>query len=110
MNMFIAFIVGLALGAAIIGIMYFRQKSSHMEAMQACSGRVQILEVQMDVERKHFQETKATTEETHRKAMEAQEARFKETLARVSSEMKSVTEEMLKQRQQEFSQSSTQNL
>ena len=132
MNMFIAFIVGLALGAAIVGIMYFRQKSSHMEAMQACSGRVQILEVQMEAERKHFQETKAiseencrqtmesqearfrevqaTTEETHRKAMESQEARFKETLARVSSEMKSATEEMLKQRQQEFSQSSTQNL
>ena len=86
----------------------------------------------MQADRKHFEETKAlaeenhrqalaaqearfreaqgVAEENHRKAMEAQDERFKESLARVISEMKSATDEMLKQRQQEFSQSSTQNL
>ena len=52
----------------------------------------------------------AQTEQTHAKVLAAQEARFQETLQRVTLELKSATDEMLKQRQQEFSQSSTQNL
>ena len=113
-------------------VIYFRQKAHYTELNQASSTRIQILEAQIEADKKHhedtlmrneevhrqvlvaqearFREAQASTEENHRKAMEAQEERFKETLARVTSEMKTATDEMLKQRQQEFSQSSTQNL
>ena len=132
MNVLLALIVGMALGAALVGVLYFRQKSLHVEQLQSHATRIQILDAQIQADKKHheetlmrneevhrqvlaaqearFREVQASTEESHRKAMEAQEERFKETLARVTSEMKTAADEMLKQRQQEFSQSSTQNL
>ena len=113
-------------------IIYFRQKAHYAELNQASSTRIQILEAQIGADKQHYEDTlmrneevhrqvlsvqearfreaQASTEENHRKAMEAQEERFKESLARVTSEMKTATDEMLKQRQQEFSQSSTQNI
>ena len=132
MNVLLALIVGMALGAALVGVLYFRQKSLHVEQLQSHATRIQILDAQIEADKQHhedtlmrneevhrqvlaaqearFREVQASTEENHRKAMEAQEERFKETLARVTSEMKTAADEMLKQRQQEFSQSSTQNL
>ena len=132
MTIIISFLVGLVIGLAIMLVLYFRQKAHYTELNQASSTRIQILEAQIEADKKHhedtlmrneevhrqvlvaqearFREAQASTEENHRKAMEAQEERFKETLARVTSEMKTATGEMLKQRQQEFSQSSTQNL
>lgn len=132
MNVLLALIVGMALGAALVGVLYFRQKSLHVEQLQSHATRIQILDAQIEADKQHheetfmrneevhrqvlaaqearFREVQASAEENHRKAMEAQEARFKETLARVTSEMKTAADEMLKQRQQEFSQSSTHNL
>lgn len=132
MTIIISFLVGLLIGLAVMLVLYFRQKAHYTELNQASSTRIQILEAQIETDKKHhedtlkrneevhrqvlsvqearFREAQASTEENHRKAMEAQEERFKETLARVTSEMKTATDEMLKQRQQEFSQSSTQNL
>ena len=132
LTIIISFIAGLAIGIAAMLVAYFRQKAQYAEQSQATGTRIQILEAQMQADRKHFEETKAlaeenhrqalaaqearfreaqgVAEENHRKAMEAQDERFKESLARVTSEMKTATDEMLKQRQQEFSQSSTQNL
>ena len=176
LTIIISFIAGLAIGIAAMLVAYFRQKAQHAEQSQASGTRIQILEAQMQADRKHFEETKAlaeenhrqalaaqearfreaqgvaeenhrkameaqdarfreaqgvveenhrqalaaqearfreaqgVAEENHRKAMEAQDERFKESLARVTSEMRTATDEMLKQRQQEFSQSSTQNL
>ena len=132
LTIIISFIAGLAIGIAAMLVAYFRQKAQYAEQSQASGTRIQILEAQMQADRKHFEETKAlaeenhrqalaaqearfreaqgVAEENHRKAMEAQDDRFKESLARVTLEMKTATDEMLKQRQQEFSQSSTQNL
>ena len=132
MTIIISFLAGLAIGLAVMLVIYFRQKAHYTELNQASSTRIQILEAQIEADKKHhedtlmrneevhrqvlaaqearFREAQASTEENHRKAMEAQEERFKETLARVTSEMKTATDEMLNQRQQEFSQSSTQNL
>ena len=132
MNVLLALIVGMALGAALVGVLYFRQKSLHVEQLQSHATRIQILDAQIQVDKQHheetlmrneevhrqvlaaqearFREAQVSAEENHRKAMEAQEERFKETLARVTSEMKTAADEMLKQRQQEFSQSSTHNL
>lgn len=122
------FLLGLTLGLLITGGMYFRSKSAYAQELQAATTRVQILEAQIDAEKQHneatnalkednhrralaaqeagFREAAARSEENHRQALAAQEARFRETLARVTSELKAATEEMLKQRQQEFSQSS----
>ena len=132
MTIIISFLVGLVIGLAVMLVLYFQQKAHYAELNQASSTRIQILEAQIETDKKHhedtlmrneevhrqvlvaqearFREAQASTEENHRKAMEAQEERFKETLARVTSEMKTAADEMLKQRQQEFSQSSTHNL
>lgn len=106
----ISFLLGLVVGFVVMLVICLRQKLRYAEQKQASGTRIQILEAQMQADRKHFEETRALAEENHRKAMEAQDERFKESLARVTSEMKTATDEMLKQRQQEFSQSSTHNL
>lgn len=110
MNILLTFLIGMVLGAAIIGVLYFRLKSRHAEELQSYSTRAQILEAQCQAEKTRANEMIAQIEQTHAKVLAAQEARFQETLQRVTLELKSSTDEMLKQRQQEFSQSSTQNL
>jgi DNA recombination protein RmuC len=57
-----------------------------------------------------FRESQALAERNQRQAFEAQEARFQETLQKVTLELKTTTDEMLKQRQQEFSTTSAQNI
>lgn len=49
-------------------------------------------------------------EKRHKEATDAQQARFDEVLAKVQAEMRSATDEMLKQRQKEFAESSNTNL
>lgn len=49
-------------------------------------------------------------EKRHSEAIAAQQARFDETLEKVSAQMRSATDEMLKQRQKEFAESSNTNL
>lgn len=110
MNILLALILGMALGAAIVSVLYFKLKSNHAEQLQSYSTRAQILEAQCQSEKTRASELIAQTEQTHAKVLAAQEARFQETLQRVTLELKATTDEMLKQRQQEFSQSSTQNL
>lgn len=52
----------------------------------------------------------ATQERNHEQALKAQQARFDETMAKVSAQVKSATDDMLKQRQKEFAESSNTNL
>lgn len=52
----------------------------------------------------------ATQERTHEQALKAQQARFEEMMAKVSAQVKSATDDMLKQRQKEFAESSNTNL
>lgn len=52
----------------------------------------------------------AGQEKRHAEAMEAQQARFEEIMAKVSVQVKSATDDMLKQRQKEFAESSHENL
>lgn len=104
------FLLGLLLGLAIMGAMHFRWKTVYMQELQSALANVQVLEAQIKAEKRYGEETMALNEENHRQALAAQEARFQETLARVTSELKAATAEMLKQRQQEFSQSSHRDL
>ena len=52
----------------------------------------------------------ATQERNHEQALKAQQARFDETMAKVSAQVKIATDDMLKQRQKEFAESSNTNL
>ena len=93
--------------------------------------RAQIEENKVDYERrislskseqeKHFEkllqerekasaDAVAAQERRHAEAILAQQARFDETLEKVSAQMKSATDDMLKQRQKEFAESSNTNL
>ena len=52
----------------------------------------------------------AAQEEKHREAFAAQQSRFDETLEKVTAQLKTATEEVLKQRQKEFAESSNNNI
>lgn len=79
-----------------------------IESIKAdCNKRV--AEVKADAERKSG-EMLAAQDERHREALLAQQARFDETMAKVTAQVKGATEEMLKQRQKEFAESSNTNL
>ena len=55
-------------------------------------------------------EALAAQEKRHAEALAAQQARFDEMMAKVSAQVKSATDDMLKQRQKEFAESSNTNL
>ena len=68
-----------------------------------------IAEVKSDAE-KQCAEAMAAQEKRHSEATKAQQELFDETMARVSAQVKSATDEMLKQRQKEFAESSNSNI
>ena len=59
---------------------------------------------------KAWRERLDVQEEHHKQAIGAQQEKFDETIAKVTAQLKTATEEMLKQRQQEFAESSNQNI
>lgn len=69
------------------------------------AGQQAILRLRED----HDKDLKAR-DESHAEALKTLQARFDETLAKVSAQMKAETAEMLKTRQKEFSESSSQSL
>ena len=68
-----------------------------------------IAEAKADAE-KQCADAMAAQERRHTEATKAQQQLFDETMARVSAQVKSATDEMLKQRQREFAESSNSNL
>jgi DNA recombination protein RmuC len=68
-----------------------------------------IAEAKADAE-KQCADAMAAQERRHAEATKAQQQLFDETMARVSAQVKSATDEMLKQRQREFAESSNSNL
>lgn len=58
----------------------------------------------------HARSMREEADKRHKEAFDSQEGRFKETLAKVTAQMKLATEEMLKQRQKEFAESSNAGL
>ena len=89
-----------------------RQFSANLEKMlestkESCERRV--AEVKQDAE-KQTAETLSAQEKRHAQALKAQQELFEETMARVTAQVKNATEEMLKQRQKEFAESSNSNL
>lgn len=84
------------------------EAKERIDAVKAdCEKR--IAEVKSDAE-KQSREALATQEKRHEQAIKAQQELFDETMARVSAQMKNATDDMLKQRQKEFAESSNTNL
>lgn len=64
----------------------------------------------IEAQEKRHQDSLAAQEERHKEAMTAQQSRFDETIEKVTAQMKTATETMLKERQKEFAESSNTNL
>ena len=69
----------------------------------------QIADLKADAD-KHLRDVVAEKEKSHQEMLAAEEKRFDETLVKMTERLKNTTDEMLKQRQKEFSESSTSNL
>lgn len=79
-----------------------------IESIKAdCEKRV--VEIRSDAE-KQSADALAAQEKRHEEAIKAQQGLFDETMAKVTAQVKSATDDMLKQRQKEFAESSNTNL
>ena len=130
--MVIAIIASLLLGGGI-GYVILRLKNQSLFAtieqlkwqlereqtnakMQVENLQTQLEKMKTDFEERIAQvkadskELLATQERNHEQALKAQQARFDETMAKVSAQVKIATDDMLKQRQKEFAESSNTNL
>ena len=121
----IAGIVGLLVGV-VIGFLVVNGKKqalvTQVEVLKAAKEEQakQALAAKQDVER-HYQavlaekdkscrDALAAQEKRHQEAIQAQQVRFDEIMAKVSAQVRSATDDMLKQRQREFAESSHTNL
>jgi len=59
---------------------------------------------------RHHQEALVAQQQRHEEAIAAQQQRFDDTMARVQAQVKTATDDLLRQRQREFSEQSQQNL
>ena len=79
-----------------------------MEVVKAdCDKR--IAEIKADAE-KQAAEALAAQEKRHSQAIQAQQERFNEVMEKITAQVKTATDDMLKQRQKEFAESSNTNL
>ena len=108
-------ILGGALIGALVTALVMQQRR------QAVQTRADVLEAQLKLAQEQAQANrqeaerqlaaqKQETEQRHREAIEMQQRQFDEAMAKVAAQMKNATDEMLKQRQKEFSEASTANL
>ena len=84
------------------------ETKEHIEGIKADYDK-RIAQAKMDAE-KQCADAMAAQEKRHTEATKAQQELFDETMARVSAQVKSATDEMLKQRQKEFAESSNSNI
>ena len=88
------------------------KKAQEMLEAQELRHRQEIVAQQerlADAEKK-AQEMMAAQERNHEQALTAQQVRFDEMMQKVSAQLKTATDDMLKQRQKEFAESSNTNL
>lgn len=85
-----------------------RDAKEQIEEIKAdCEKR--IAEIKDDAEKK-TNDTLSAQEKRHAEAIKSQQGLFDETMAKVTAQVKSATDDMLKQRQKEFAESSNTNL
>ncbi len=83
------------------------QEKRHQESIEAQERRHQQT---LEAQEKRHQETMASQEKRQKEALAAQQSRFEETIQKVTAQVKSATEVMLKERQKEFAASSNENI
>lgn len=76
------------------------------EARQTLAVKAEVLQAQLDEKDKRHADATAAQEQRHIEALKAQQARFDETIAKVTAQMKDATNDMLRQRQREFTEAS----
>lgn len=107
-------IIGVLLGV-IIGYLLGHAKSNETRLeSNALSTENRMLKMQFaaqtkEMEQRHREVVEAQ-EIRHQEAMAAQQLRFDETIAKITAQMETATDTMLKERQKEFEESSTSNL
>ena len=86
-------------------------KAETKEQIESIKGECEkrIAQAKADAE-KQCADAMAAQERRHAEATKAQQELFDETMARVTAQVKSATDEMLKQRQREFAESSNNNI
>ena len=77
---------------------------------QVLSEKEKACQSALDAKEKACRDALAGQEKRHAEAMVAQQQRFDEVMAKVSAQVKSATDDMLKQRQKEFAEASNTNL
>lgn len=107
----LTFALGITIGA-ILGYnratQQCREKAAADEA--AHQAEREKMEATQKAEREKMEAQKAQETELIKAAMQMQQERFDETIAKMSAQMKATTEEMLKARQKEFAESSQQHI
>ena len=79
-------------------------------SQQALAEKEKTCKEALEAKDQACREALAAQEKRHTEAMTAQQARFEEMMAKVAAQVKSATDDMLKQRQKEFAESSNENL
>ena len=143
MEVILALVVGLSLGAAVATLICWRKMAGQAAQVERLNGQIEGLNGQIGNEKARWEETKRDIEEhfrssleerershralveekerayqtaleardrSHRESLSAQQVQFDEMMKKVEAQMKVATDEMLKQRQKEFSESSNANL
>ena len=83
------------------------QEKRHQESIAAQETRHQQT---LEAQEKRHKEAIAAQEKRQQEALSAQQSRFNETMQKVTAQVKSATEEMLKKRQEEFAAASNENI
>ncbi len=102
-----------AVGCAVVWAVFHGRLSKASDEISSLTGRVSSLTAEVSslaAQNEMLRTAREEDERHHRDSIDAQERRFAETLDKVTAQLKTATEDMLKQRQKEFSDSSAENI
>jgi len=100
-------IIGIVIGALVGALVAWYLMRNRLQMAEAMSQlREEAVRQQLAEAEKHHQETQAAQEQRHAEALNAQQARFDETIAKVTAQLRDATNVMLRERQKEFQEAS----
>lgn len=111
MEILLSFIAGLVV-AAVVSVIVVRKVmlSRADQAVQTVKVQLEYAQERIQDLKKRYEDDLASRSATHKEALDALQTRFDETVAKVTAQMKAETNEMLKARQKEFSETSNVSL
>ncbi len=101
-----AILSSLCVGAGVAWIILSKRVNSLQTKLSDATSKTEVLRTQNEM----LSRAREDDERHHAESLKAQEDRFGETLEKVTAQMKDATDQMLKQRQEEFSASSKDDL